>query len=63
MSNLVKTFLIFAVGAEPESIFILDGEYKVNQIKGTNKSLSLPGSPMGDFGLLFGPEKEKKHLN
>ena len=50
------------VGGEPESIFILDGEYKVNQVKGTNKCLSLPGSPMGDFGLLFGPREREKSL-
>ena len=47
--------------AEPESIFILDGEYTVKE-DGNNKCLSLPGSPMGDFGLLFGPREREKPL-
>ena len=29
---------------------------------GNNKCLSLPGSPMGDFGLLFGPREREKPL-
>ena len=49
------------VDAEPESIFILDGEYTVQE-DGNNKCLSLPGSPMGDFGLLFGPREREKPL-
>ena len=49
------------VDAEPESIFILDGEYTVQE-GGNNKCLSLPGSPMGDFGLLFGPREREKPL-
>ena len=49
------------VDAEPESIFILDGEYTVKE-DGNNKCLSLPGSPMGDFGLLFGPREREKPL-
>ena len=48
--------------AEPESIFILDGEYTVQKADGNNKCLSLPGSPMGDFGLLFGPREREKPL-
>ena len=50
------------VDAEPESIFILDGEYTVQKADGNNKCLSLPGSPMGDFGLLFGPREREKPL-
>ena len=50
------------VDAEPESIFILDGEYTVQE-DGNNKCLSLPGSPMGDFGLLFGPREREKPWN
>ena len=49
------------IDAEPESIFILDGEYTVQE-DGNNKCLSLPGSPMGDFGLLFGPREREKPL-
>ena len=48
--------------AEPESIFILDGEYTVQKADGNNKCLLLPGSPMGDFGLLFGPREREKPL-
>ena len=50
------------VEAEPESIFILDGEYTVQKADSNNKCLSLPGSPMGDFGLLFGPREREKPL-
>ena len=49
------------IGAEPENIFILDGEYTVQKDRGDNKCLTLPGTPMGDFGLLFGP-RERKNL-
>ena len=49
------------VGAEPENIFILDGEYTV-QKEEDNKCLTLPGTPMGDFGLLFGPREREKPL-
>src|SRR6056300_1550048 len=41
------------VGTEPESLFILDGAYTVQAEQTGEKSLNLPGSPMGDFGLLF----------
>ena len=51
------------VDAEPESIFILDGEYTVQKADGNNKCLSLPGSPMGDFGLLFDRGKGKSCWN
>ena len=50
------------VGAEPENIFILDGEYTVQKERADNKCLTLPGTPMGDFGLLFGPREREKPL-
>ena len=56
-----EDFASVDVEAEPESIFILDGEYTVKE-DGNNKCLSLPGSPMGDFGLLFGPREREKPL-
>ena len=49
-------------GSEPESLFILDGAYSVQTDTKNNKILTLPGSPMGDFGLLFGPRIRDKGL-
>ena len=49
-------------GSEPESLFILDGVYTVEVDQNDEKILSLPGSPMGDFGLLFGPRIREKDL-
>src|SRR2546425_9228636 len=40
--------------ADPESFMILGGEFKVQEIDG-KKILDLPGSPLDDFGALFGP--------
>ena len=60
-SEFSEDFSGVDVDAEPESIFILDGEYTVQE-DGNNKFLSLPGSPMGDFGLLFGPREREKPL-
>ena len=57
-----EDFSDVATGAEPESIFILDGEYKVQKEGGDNKCLLLPGTPMGDFGLLFGNREREKAL-
>jgi len=57
-----EDFSGFDINSEPESIFILDGEYTVQNEDGNNKCLSLPGSPMGDFGLLFGPREREKPL-
>ena len=48
-----------AVGDEPEDLFILDGSFSVQQ-EGGNKVLSLPGTPVGDFGFLFGPRVKGK---
>jgi hypothetical protein len=50
------------IGTEPDSLFILDGAYTVQAEQSGDKSLSLPGSPMGDFGLLFGPREKEKNL-
>ena len=49
-------------GSEPENLFILDGAYMVQVDQNDQKSLTLPGSPMGDFGLLFGPRIREKGL-
>ena len=61
-SEFSEDFSGVDVDAEPESIFILDGEYTVQKSDSDNKYLSLPGSPMGDFGLLFGPREREKPL-
>ena len=50
------------IGSEPDNLFILDGEYKVQVDQNDEKILTLPGSPMGDFGLLFGPRIKEKGL-
>ena len=54
-----------AVGEEPEDLFILDGSFSVQQEEvrkslGGNMVLSLPGTPVGDFGFLFGPRVKGK---
>ncbi|MBU62986.1 MAG: hypothetical protein CMI26_10845 [Opitutae bacterium] len=54
-----------AVGEEPEELFILDGSFSVQQEEqrkslGGNMVLSLPGTPVGDFGFLFGPRVKGK---
>ena len=49
-------------GSEAVSLFILDGAYSVQADKRNNKILTLPGTPMGDFGLLFGPRIREKGL-
>lgn len=38
---------------EPESLFILDGSFLVNQNE-NGKQLELSGSPVGEFGFMFG---------
>ncbi|MFP6901627.1 MAG: hypothetical protein VCA36_11835 [Opitutales bacterium] len=47
-------FSSYAVAEEPEDLFILDGVFSVREVEG-NKVLALPGTPIGDFGILFGP--------
>ena len=46
---------------EPENLFILDGEFLVKTIE-ENKLLELSGSPVGDFGYLFGPRIREKAI-
>lgn len=43
------------IGAEPDTVFILDGAYKVHEFSHDERCLMLPGSPIGEFGVLFGP--------
>ena len=50
------------IGEEPESLFILDGHYSVQEESKGQKYLQLPGTPMGDFGLLFGPRIKDRGL-
>ena len=57
-----EDFSKMETGSEPESLFILDGAYTVQVDQNEEKSLTLPGSPMGDFGLLFGPRIREKGL-
>lgn len=57
-----EDFSTLEIGSEPESLFILDGAFTVQVGKNDEKSLTLPGSPMGDFGLLFGPRIKEKGL-
>ena len=54
-------FSSYAVGEEPDDLFILDGEFAVQEIEG-NKVLALPGTPIGDFGILFGPRIKDKAI-
>ncbi len=56
-----ENFSSLEVGSEPENLFILDGAYAVSQ-EDNDKRLTLPGSPVGDFGLLFGPRVREKSL-
>lgn len=57
-----EDFSDMEIGTEPENLFILDGAYAVQDEGRNNKTLALPGSPMGDFGLLFGPRIREKGL-
>ena len=52
-------FSSYAVGQEPEDLFILDGSFAVREVE-NNKVLGLPGTPIGDFGILFGPRVKGK---
>lgn len=47
------------VGKEPADLFVLDGSYLIVEKDG-DKALALPGSPVGDFGFLFGPRIKGK---
>ena len=57
-----ENFSSLEAGSEPETLFILDGAYAVSQEE-NDKRLTLPGSPVGDFGLLFGPRVREKSLS
>lgn len=57
-----ENFSSLELGSEPENLFILDGAYVVSQEQ-NDKRLTLPGSPVGDFGLLFGPRVREKSLS
>tara|TARA_Y100000588_G_scaffold388185_1_gene487807 strand:+ start:78 stop:830 length:753 start_codon:yes stop_codon:yes gene_type:complete len=53
------------IGEEPEDLFILDGTFTIQEKEagkslGGNMVLSLPGTPVGDFGFLFGPRVKGK---
>jgi hypothetical protein len=52
-------FSSYDVGEEPEDLFILDGRFAVREVE-NNKALALPGTPIGDFGILFGPRVKGK---
>ncbi|MFP6855036.1 MAG: hypothetical protein VB980_04570 [Opitutales bacterium] len=52
-------FSSYAVNQEPEDLFILDGSFSVQNVD-KNKLLALPGDPLGDFGILFGPRIKGK---
>ena len=49
----------YAVGEEPEDLFILDGSFSVQEVEG-GKVLSLASAPVGEFGILFGPRVKGK---
>ena len=57
-----EDFSSSGTGEEPESLFILDGHYSVQEESKGQKYLQLPGTPMGDFGLLFGPRIKDRGL-
>ena len=42
------------VGKVPDGFLVLDGEFGVKE-EGGNKFLELPGAPLDNFGVLFGP--------
>jgi hypothetical protein len=47
-------FELANVDSIPEELMVLAGEFSVKDIGG-NKALELPGNPLEDFGVLFGP--------
>jgi hypothetical protein len=46
------------VDSVPEELMVLVGQFSVNEIGG-NKALELPGTPLEDFGALFGPAESE----
>ena len=59
--SFLEDFSEVEIGSEPETLFILDGEFSVSSEKG-NSILSIPGSPVGEFGFLFGPRIRNKPM-
>ena len=47
------------VGQEPADLFVLDGNFVIAEKDG-DKALALLGTPVGDFGFLFGPRVRGK---
>ena len=47
-------FELASVDSVPEELMVLAGQFSVKEIDG-NKALELPGTPLEDFGALFGP--------
>jgi hypothetical protein len=45
------------VGKVPEGFLVLDGEFAV-KAEGGNKFLELPGAPLDNYGVLFGPTEK-----
>lgn len=56
-----ENFTNLSIGEEPENLFILDGKFLVRRNEG-NKILELAGSPVGDFGFLFGSRIKEKAM-
>jgi hypothetical protein len=52
----VNNFETAKVGALPQDVMVLAGEFMIAQ-EADNKFLLLPGSPLESFGLLVGPEQ------
>lgn len=46
------------IGVAPQGIFVLNGEFLTARIEG-NGILRLPGDPVGEFGVLFGPRSDE----
>jgi len=46
------------VGKTPEDLFVLDGQFAVQQ-EGDNRFLELPGAPLDTYGVLFGPTEKQ----
>ena len=46
------------INVDPQGIFVLNGEFRTVYIEG-NGVLRLPGDPVGEFGILFGPRSDR----
>ena len=47
------------MSVEPQGIFVLSGEFHTVRIEG-NEVLRLPGDPLGEYGILFGPRSARR---